>query len=66
MPYGKGRSFVYLGLIRSMKTSMKRQDMEQGQVYVVGIADITFMRVFLEYQHHLIHKRCWMIILQRM
>lgn len=43
MPYGKGRSFVYLGLIRSMKTSMKRQDMEQGQVYVVGIAAITSM-----------------------
>ena len=46
MPYGKGRSFVYLGLIRSMKTSMKQQDMEQGQVYVVGIAAITSMHSF--------------------
>ena len=58
MPYGKGRSFVYLGLIQNTKTSMKQQDMEQDQGYVVGTAGITSMHSFLEYQHRHIHRRC--------
>ena len=58
MPYGKGRSFVYLGLIQNMKTFMKQQDMEQDQVYVVGIAAITSMRSSQEYRRQHIRKRC--------
>ena len=58
MPYGKERSFVYLERIRSMKTFMKQQDMEQDQVYVVGIAAITSMRSSQEYRHQHIRRRC--------
>ena len=58
MPYGKGRSFVYLGLIQNMKTSMKQQDMVQDQVYVVGIAAITSMHSSREYRYQHIRRRC--------
>ena len=57
MPYGKGGSFVYLGLIQSMKTSMKQQYMVQDQVYVVGIAAITSTHSSQEYRHQHIRKR---------
>ena len=57
MPYGKERSFVYLERIRSMKTSMKQQDMEQDQDCAVGTAGTTSMHIFLAYRHKHIHKK---------
>ena len=54
----QGKVFCLSGTDPNTKTSMKQQDMEQDQGYVVGTAGITSMHSFLEYQHWHIHRRC--------